>query len=315
MKKWNCIIEYYSDFDHKFVNHIFKIDDLLYDKIQALIKNDVLLKHDDIIYELICLAETSFKQEKENGSDYFCINSIFIDDPVELNNFKKAVVGKQYKNDGRTGEVAVEYDYVGDHLVENIVVFIVDDNHIIQDVKSIVAYIVNEENEDDAARMPYVPLYERIIDDITEDDKRLDNEVKTYFKITGDFNPEDITKILCLQPVQTWVKGEKRKISKVGNYTFSLWEFGVIEKKNNLFANKQMLETIKPLFEKIDSLNELKKIYNLNYVLEVVPKFYTDLYKPILSPLKEVIDFCSQTGTLLDIDYYFYFNVFDKNEE
>lgn len=138
--------------------------------------------------------------------------------------------------------------------------------------------------------------------------KTINNEIKTYFKITGDFIPDEITKKLELEPTQTWNKGDKRRIS-TGNYTFSLWEFGKIEKKNNVFADKQMLETISPLFKKTNILCDLKKRYNLSFVLEVVPKFYTTVDKPILSPPKEVVDFCSQTETLIDIDYYFYFDV------
>ena len=65
-----------------------------------------------------------------------------------------------------------------------------------------------------------------------------------------------------------------------------------------------MKETIDPLLAKIDILVQLRQKYGLTYVLEVVPKFYTLIDKPILSPPKEVIDFCFLTSTLLDIDYY-----------
>lgn len=141
----------------------------------------------------------------------------------------------------------------------------------------------------------------------------VNNEIITYFKITGEFNLEDITKALNLTPCKTWRKGDKREGSKTGEYTFSLWEFGRIERENNLFCDEQMKETVLPLFEKVDTLIELKRKYNLTYVLEVVPKFYTTEDKPILSPLQEVVEFCALTQTLIDIDYYFYFESKDEN--
>lgn len=137
------------------------------------------------------------------------------------------------------------------------------------------------------------------------------NETKTYFRITGDFEPDDITNALNLEPCTTWKKGERRKRlgrEACGNYTFSAWEFGEIEKVNNNFANEQMRETIAPLLEKIEVLKRLKQEYGLNYTLEIVPKFYAATEKPILSPPREVIDFCSSIGADIDIDYYFYFD-------
>lgn len=141
--------------------------------------------------------------------------------------------------------------------------------------------------------------------------KKIDNEILTYFKITGEFEPDEITKELGLVPISTWKKGEQRK---TGVYTFSLWEFNALEKQNNAFADEQMRETIAPLIEKTDVLRTLKEKYGLTYTLEVVPKFYSTREKPILSPPKEVIDFCSLTDTMLDIDYYFYFDT-DPSEE
>lgn len=75
-----------------------------------------------------------------------------------------------------------------------------------------------------------------------------------------------------------------------------------------------MKQTVLPLFEKTGILKALKQKYNLTYVLEVVPKFYAINEKPILSPLKEVVDFCSTTDTLLNIDYYLFVDN-DKNNE
>lgn len=131
----------------------------------------------------------------------------------------------------------------------------------------------------------------------------IDNKAKTYFKIIGNFAPEEITKTLNLTPSETWSKGDKRRVGN-GVYEFSCWKFGRIEKVNNVFVDEQMVQTVKPLYGKIKILKELKQTYNLDFVLEVVPKFYTVNNTPILSPPKEVIDFCSMVGATFDIDYY-----------
>lgn len=132
---------------------------------------------------------------------------------------------------------------------------------------------------------------------------RVNNEIITYFKVIGDFEPDKITERLNLTPSRKWCKGDKRK---VGTYTFSLWEFGRIEKTNNVFVDEQIKQTINPLLDKINILNELKSELNVKFVLEVVPKFYTLKDKPVLSPSKEVVDFCHAIDADLDIDYYFY---------
>lgn len=145
---------------------------------------------------------------------------------------------------------------------------------------------------------------------------KINNKSITYFKIIGDFEPSEITKALNLSPSRTWKKGEERKYLDRrgnGNYKFSLWEFGRIESVNNNFINNQTYTTIIPLLDCVDLLKELKQKYKLTFVLEIVPKFYTITDKPIISPSKEVIEFCYLTETKIDIDYYFYF--FNDNLE
>lgn len=55
-------------------------------------------------------------------------------------------------------------------------------------------------------------------------------------------------------------------------------------------------------------MKEIKQKCKLTFVLEIAPKFYTTTDKPIISPSKEVIEFCYLTETNIDIDYYFYFS-------
>lgn len=135
-------------------------------------------------------------------------------------------------------------------------------------------------------------------------------EVKTYFKIIGDFNPEEITDLLGIIPDKQWKIGDIRyKINdKTSVYDFALWQTGLVKTVNEYYVEKQMSETISKLEPKIDILKKIKERYNVNFTLEVVPTFYSAKDKPILSPNEKIIAFCYQTKTNIDYDYYFCFN-------
>ena len=65
-----------------------------------------------------------------------------------------------------------------------------------------------------------------------------------------------------------------------------------------------MQETIKPLLDKIDILNQIREENDVNFYLEVVPYLYPNNYTPLLAPSLEVMDFCTATRTEIDIDLY-----------
>lgn len=142
-------------------------------------------------------------------------------------------------------------------------------------------------------------------------------EVKTYFKIVGDFEPGKVTALLNIIPVKQWKKGDIRhKLKdKVGVYDFSMWETGLVETVNEYCVDKQMTETIAELKTKIDVLKKIKERYDVKFFLEVVPKFYSLRDKPCLSPGREVMEFCYLTETEIDYDYYFYFDDLSENKE
>lgn len=72
-----------------------------------------------------------------------------------------------------------------------------------------------------------------------------------------------------------------------------------------------MHSTLKELIPKKEKLKRLKADFDLSFSLEIVPSIYIDEIHPCISPSKEVIDFCSETETAIDIDYY----VFDSSDE
>ncbi|MBR5223294.1 MAG: DUF4279 domain-containing protein [Clostridia bacterium] len=127
------------------------------------------------------------------------------------------------------------------------------------------------------------------------------NTCYTYFKITGDFDPDVITKRLGLIPSKTWKIGDKRKNGTL--YDFALWEFGRCNNYDVIVEN-QMHITIASLLDKIDILNEMKNELGVDYTLEIVPTVYSSNASPCLAPSLKVIDFCHATRTEIDIDLY-----------
>lgn len=127
------------------------------------------------------------------------------------------------------------------------------------------------------------------------------NSCYTYFAIKGEFNPDDITERLGLNPSKVWKTGDKR-----GNgteYDFSYWEFGLCDEYQVVIEN-QMKKTLEPLFSKTAILKEIRKKFDVIYVLEIVPTVYSENTTPCLAPSMEVIDFCHETRTEIDIDLY-----------
>ena len=128
-----------------------------------------------------------------------------------------------------------------------------------------------------------------------------ENSCYTYFRITGNFDPDLITERLGLVPEKYWKIGDKRRNGTL--YDFSSWEIGRCEQYDVLVEN-QMHTTIAPLLDKIDTLNEIKNKVDVDYTLEIVPTVYTSNSSPCLATSLKVIDFCHATRTEIDIDLY-----------
>jgi hypothetical protein len=124
----------------------------------------------------------------------------------------------------------------------------------------------------------------------------------TYFRITGDFDPDTISEMLGLTPEKIWKIGDTRKDGK-SQYDFSSWHFGSCREYDAIVEN-QMLKTITPLFEKIEILKQIKQKFHVFYTLEVVPTVWFDEAPPCLAPSMKVMQFCCDTGTEIDIDLY-----------
>ena len=125
------------------------------------------------------------------------------------------------------------------------------------------------------------------------------NECYTYFRITGRFDPDEITDLLGLKPDQCWKIGDLRKNGTA--YDFANWSFGRCDEYDG-HVGEQMRKTIAPLREKIDVLDGIRRAYDATYFLEIVPVVYAGEESPCLAPPMDIIDFCHVTRTEIDMD-------------
>ena len=127
------------------------------------------------------------------------------------------------------------------------------------------------------------------------------NSCYTCFKIVGNFNPDDISKVLNLTPERSWKIGDLRRNGT--KYDFALWEVGRCT-EYDIEVENQMRKTIAVLQDKIPLLNQIRQSYDADFVLEIVPTIYANDINPCLAPSLDVIDFCHATRTQIDIDMY-----------
>lgn len=137
------------------------------------------------------------------------------------------------------------------------------------------------------------------------------NRCYTYFKITGDFDPDAVTALLGLQPDEAWKRGDlmlkgHASMRREGlTYTFSAWKFGRCDEYEP-YVEAQMRKTIAPLLDKVGLLNRIREENDVGFYLVIVPSIYAGDVNPCLAPPLDVIDFCHATRTQIDIDMYIY---------
>ncbi|MDT2659220.1 DUF4279 domain-containing protein [Enterococcus hulanensis] len=99
----------------------------------------------------------------------------------------------------------------------------------------------------------------------------------TYFSITGDFEPDVITRYLNLQPFEQWLIGDEKKNGR--KFDCAAWKFGLCE-EYDVFVENQMHNTLKELIPKKEKLKRLKADFDLSFSLEIVPSIYIDEIHP-----------------------------------
>lgn len=73
-------------------------------------------------------------------------------------------------------------------------------------------------------------------------------------------------------------------------------------------VNQMLHVTLKDLFGKQDQIRELQQKFPVTTVLEIIPHIIADSEEPkqCLSPDRDILDFLSESGTALDLDYYIF---------
>lgn len=125
------------------------------------------------------------------------------------------------------------------------------------------------------------------------------NHCYTYFKITGDFDPDEVTRRLGIMPENQWKIGDYRRNGS--RYGFANWEIGRCTDYDEIVTN-QMRKTITPLLNKVEHLHQIHEDFDVAFVLEVVPTIYSGEMEPALAPNLDIIDFCHATRTEIDIE-------------
>ena len=129
------------------------------------------------------------------------------------------------------------------------------------------------------------------------------NSCYTYFRIVGNFNPDDISALLNLTPEESWKIGDLRRNGT--KYEFANWMIGKCA-EYDVYVENQMRKTISILLDKIATLNQIREENDVEFFLEIVPFICVDDINPCLAPPLDVIDFCHATSTQIDIDMYLF---------
>ena len=97
--------------------------------------------------------------------------------------------------------------------------------------------------------------------------------------------------------------GEQRK-NGLSHYPFSSWAC-CKQTEPALDAEEQCRQIVRQLRERIPALQEIRKEFNVDYALVIVPHIYNE-ENPLLGFDSEIIEFCYRTGTEISVDMYIY---------
>lgn len=119
----------------------------------------------------------------------------------------------------------------------------------------------------------------------------------------SNFDPNYITAKLGIEPFDTKKMGSPRKNGH-GQYPFSEWTCcKQCEPASD--AEEQCRKIVRELHHLIPELQAIKKEYNVDYSIIIVPHIYNK-ESPILCFDSEIIEFCYHTGTEIGVDMSIY---------
>jgi len=131
----------------------------------------------------------------------------------------------------------------------------------------------------------------------------IQNEIGFVAAENSCFDPDYITEKLGIEPFKAHKMGTPRKNGH-GHYPFSDWAC-CKQTEPALDAEEQCKKIVRQLCPLIPQLQEIKKEYNVDYSIIIVPHIYNE-ENPILGFDSEIIEFCYHTGTEISVDMYIY---------
>jgi len=127
-----------------------------------------------------------------------------------------------------------------------------------------------------------------------EQEKQQKTKCYTYFSLSGKFEPKEITALIGLEPYHE-KKGESE----------SEWRYGYNDRYEPIIAD-MFARTIKDLIPKVSIISDIVSVFHAKAYLVAVVEIYTDEVTPALAPSLEVMKFCVDSRTEVDIDLYNY---------
>ena len=127
---------------------------------------------------------------------------------------------------------------------------------------------------------------------------------RTYFRITGDFEPRELASLFGLRPHDMRKKGERygnaRRVAEESALTLGYNETYEVN------INDMLRKTLAGMMDKADILRRMREEAGLSYALVIVPEIVRDSDEPtpILSLEEDIIAFLHVSGATHDIDYY-----------
>lgn len=132
------------------------------------------------------------------------------------------------------------------------------------------------------------------------------NSCRTYFRIVGIFNPQEIAEILNATPHRIIRRGDSlphtKRVAEHDEIVFGYND------EYSADINEMLRVTLKGLRGKVTELAALREKYRLEYYLEIVPEIESGSEEPhpALSLDDDIIEFLYLTKTKHDLDYYIY---------
>ena len=124
--------------------------------------------------------------------------------------------------------------------------------------------------------------------------------IKMELDIKGDFNIDEITHALQVRPTTYWEKGDK--VNEKLNHSYTLWSYSS-SAVETLDIKDAQVELEKIFIPKREILYKLKKLYNLQYTIEIIITIVRNEL-PAIYFENDFLEFITCIGGDIDIDMY-----------